>query len=344
MAPHKIHVAVLDADIPCLSVYKARGLYSSQFRDLLQTAAERLNQNPASPLQKGPLAVHVTAFDAWGRSLPPLESLRASPRSFNEHHAGGPLGHIDAILITGSAASAYEDQPWIHGLESFIQTVYTDFPHVKIFGSCFGHQIIAQALLSAKLTTPSSAFHVEHAQTGYEMGIEPITLHPSFTAHFPPLARASSQSPFRIQLIHGDQVVPTPEALAIARGTSSLVSLPTPWMNIGSSAQCPIQGLYCPGRILTYQGHFEFDTFVNSELCQEFGRRANWPAELVASYLERISRAFVPGKEDDDDSKAAAEAVLLFFAGEDIVSNGQVGQHVETSGLITPPLEEHVMG
>ena len=103
-------------------------------------------------------------------------------------------------------------------------------------------------------------------------------------------------------------------------------------MNIGSSAQCPIQGLYWPGRVLTYQGHFEFDTFVNSELCREFGRRAHWPTVLVASYLERISRAFVAGEADDDDSKAAAEAVLLFFAGEDVVS--------KSSGLITPPFEE----
>lgn len=338
MAPlHRIHVAVLDADIPCLSVYAQRGLYSSQFRVLLQNAAVRLNKNADIHLTNGPLAVHVTAFDAVGGSLPPLECLRASPRSPAESNAGGPFGAIDAILITGSACSAYDPHPWIAQLQRFIQTVHANYPLVKIFGSCFGHQVIAQALLSGSADTPASnsaasTFHVEHSAKGYEMGIHPITLDPSFTAQFPPLARAASQNPFRIQLIHGDQVVPTAPAGAD-------VSLPTPWMNIGRSAQCPIQGLYNPGRILTYQGHFEFDNFVNRELCLEFGRRANWPAAEVASYVQQIERALVPGQKDDDDSKAAAEAVLLFFAGEDQVPKYAYGDVAAPNGMITPPLE-----
>ncbi|OQE14444.1 hypothetical protein PENFLA_c038G00609 [Penicillium flavigenum] len=331
MAQHKIHVAVLDADIPCLSVYKARGLYSSQFRVLLQASAQRLNKSPES-LQNGPLAVHVTAFDAVGGSLPPLETLRSKPQAPAEPHAG-PLSPIDAILITGSASSAYEDQPWIHALQSYIQTVHTHYPNIKLFGSCFGHQIIAQALLSIKANTsnaPASTFHVTQSPAGFEMGIQPITLQPSFTARFPPLARATAQKPFRIQLIHGDVVVPTPEAEAAA---DQGVSLPAPWSSIGSSAKCAIQGLYNPGRVLTYQGHFEFDTFVNGELAQEFGRRGGWSAAVMDEYLEQIYRSRVPGLEDDDDAKAAAEAVLLFFAGEDGDSMGCNG-----TGMITPPL------
>ncbi|KAJ5205676.1 hypothetical protein N7491_003695 [Penicillium cf. griseofulvum] len=335
MAQHKIHVAVLDADIPCLSVYKARGLYSSQFRVLLQAAAQRLNKTPET-LQTGPLAIHVTAFDAVGGSLPPLETLRTNPKSPAEPHVGGPLSPIDAILITGSASSAYDDQPWIHAMQSYIQTVHTHYPAVKLFGSCFGHQIIAQALLginSIPNHPPTSTFHVAHSSSGYEMGIQPITLQPSFTARFPPLARATAQNPFRIQLIHGDAVVPTPEAQATAGQAG--VSLPAPWSSIGSSAQCAIQGLYNPGRVLTYQGHFEFDTFVNGELAQEFGRRAGWSASVVAEYLELIYRSRVPGLDDDDDAKAAAEAVLLFFAGEDGGLTGYGGG----SGMITPPLD-----
>jgi GMP synthase-like glutamine amidotransferase len=341
MAPRRIHVAVLDTDIPCPSVYNKRGLYSSQFRILLQAAANRINQHADTTLQNGPLAVHVTAFDAVGGSLPPLEFLRASPRTSTEP-ANGPLGVIDAILITGSAASAYDPFPWIAELQSFIQTVYANYPLVKIFGSCFGHQIIAQALLSTPTNdTPiTNTFNVQPAQTGFEMGIHPITLDPSFTAQFPPLARTSSKGPFRIQLIHGDQVLPTPQAVAAATSAGATsVPLPAPWMNIGSSAACPIQGLYVPGRILTYQGHFEFDTFVNSELSAEFGRRAGWSAARVAEYADQINVSRVPGQEDDDDdSKAAAEAVVLFFAGED---QGAKFEGVQVAdGLMTPPLEE----
>ncbi|KAJ5174031.1 uncharacterized protein N7500_001962 [Penicillium coprophilum] len=329
MAQHIIHVAVLDADIPCLSVYRARGLYSSQFRVLLQAAAQRLNKTPEA-LPNGPLAVHVTAFDAVGGSLPPLEILRTNPKCPAELDAGGPLSPIDAILITGSASSAYEDQPWIHEMQSYIQTVHAHYPNVKLFGSCFGHQIIAQALLSTNANPnhpPISTFHVAHSPC------RPITLQSSFTARFPPLARATAQNAFRIQLIHGDAVVPTPEAQAAAGQAG--VSLPAPWSSIGSSAQCAIQGLYNPGRVLTYQGHFEFDTFVNGELAQEFGRRAGWPEAVVAEYLDLIYRSRVPGSEDDDDAKAAAEAVLLFFAGEDGDFMGCGGG----TGMITPPLD-----
>lgn len=294
-----IHVAVLDSDIPCLSVYKERGLYSSTFRILLQNAAQRVNKHPEL-CPRGPLSVHVTAFDAVGGSLPPLERLRRSPSE-----PSGVLGPIDVILITGSGFSAYEDLPWIREMESYLQTVYTNYPEVKFFGSCFGHQILAQALLKDS-NEVQSTYHVERAPR-FEMGIQPITLEPSFMAQFLPLARAV---PFRIQLIHGDQVVPTPAALA-----AGPVSLPAPWSSIGSSAQCVIQGLYNPGRVLTYQGHFEFDAFSNGELMKEFGRRGNWPAEEMASYLKQIHRSAVTGKEDEDDAKAAAEAVLLFFAG-----------------------------
>ncbi|KAF3386610.1 hypothetical protein F1880_001522 [Penicillium rolfsii] len=340
MAPHRIHVAVLDTDVPCLSVYNRRGLYSSQFRVLLQAAACRINQRADTTLQNGPLAVHVTAFDAVGGSLPPLEWLRSSPRTSTEL-VNGPFGVIDAILITGSASSAYDPFPWIAELQSFIQAVHAKYPLVKIFGSCFGHQIIAQALLSTPtIDTPiTNTFDVQPALTGFEMGIHPITLDPSFTARFPPLAQTTSKSPFRIQLIHGDQVMPTPQAVAAAISAGqTAVSLPAPWMNIGSSAACPIQGLYVPGRILTYQGHFEFDTFVNSELATEFGRRSGWSAARVAEYVDQINISRVPGQDDDDDSKAAAEAVVLFFAGEDADAKFEGVQVVD--GLMTPPLEE----
>jgi GMP synthase-like glutamine amidotransferase len=357
MAPHRIHVAVLDADIPCQSVYAKRGLYSSQFKNILQAAATRLNKNIRDP--SSPLSVHITAFDAVGGTLPPLECLRTTPQNAAEPRTPPAFSAIDAILISGSSASAYDPYPWISSLATFIQIVHRDYPLVKFFGSCFGHQIIAQALLSARpdglglglalgddaAQAITQSFHVEHSPRGFEMGIQPITLNPEFTAYFPPLARHTT-SPFRIQLIHGDIVVPLDEKDP---------QLPAPWMNIGYSASCQIQGLYLPGRILTYQGHFEFDAWLNAELCRYFGQRFRWEQGDVEEYVGFIERSVGSGcdlgdgsglQDDDDDSRAAAEAVLFLFAGLDGKGRGQgqvqVGAKagtLEVDGMLTPPLE-----
>ncbi|KAJ5796150.1 uncharacterized protein N7518_004690, partial [Penicillium psychrosexuale] len=217
-------------------------------------------------------------------------------------HAGGNN------FITGAAAAVYDKLHWILGLRSFIERV--------IFGSCFGHQLIAQALLASDKSYKPQGFSfkisVERSSSGHESGMHPIILNPAFVSNFPPLARFTPEQPFHIQIIHGDAVISLPEDTLVPG-----MMLLGPWLNIGSSRNCPIQGLYKPGHVLTLQGHFEFDAFATAELCHQFANQFHWPADLLASHLENIRRSVVPGNDDDDDSKIAAEAVLLFFAGED---------------------------
>ncbi|KAL4788380.1 class I glutamine amidotransferase-like protein [Aspergillus varians] len=311
-----LHIAIVDVDVPVPTVYAACGLYSSQFRTLLQSATSRLNL-PAS-------SIYTTAFDAVGGSLPPLQSLRTSPRLIangavskagEEEYKPNPLSlPIDGILITGSGAAAYEaaKHPWIIPLQSFIQTVFDEFPHVRLFGSCFGHQIIAQALLSSPARTRTQASDspsvvVEACPRGSEMGLASIKLTSEFGAHFPMLSTSLPvPNEMRLQMIHGDWVALLP----------GLMKLPAPWVNVGSTEMCPLQGLFYPGRVLTYQGHFEFDVFVTSETCVEFGRRYGWDTVDVQRYLGLIGKGRVEGVvEDVDDARVAAEVVVLFFSG-----------------------------
>ncbi|PLB55733.1 hypothetical protein P170DRAFT_443458 [Aspergillus steynii IBT 23096] len=302
-----IHVAILDLDVPVPAIYNTRGLYSSIFRRLLESAASRLNATRTRPI-----AIHTSAWDLIGGNYPPLSSFLTSPpthSSSEDTQSTNPLAlPISAILLTGSAPAAYETAtyPWIAPLADFLSLVYNDYPHVKIFGSCFGHQILAQTLLSPPLRN-------ELCPDGREMGLVPISLTGEFRDSFPALRDRlpGDGEKMRLQMIHGDWVVP-------ASGARDAVVLPAPWMNVGSSEACPIQGLYCPKRVLSYQGHFEFDAVVNAETCREFGRRAAWKPELMVEWLRLIELG--KGKsegEDEDDAKVAAEVVVLFFAGED---------------------------
>ncbi|KAJ5856424.1 uncharacterized protein N7529_010368 [Penicillium soppii] len=317
MNSREIHIAVLDTDIPCYRVYVERGLYSSQFNSLLTAAASRINERK-SQCFKTPLGVRVSAFDIVGGLYPHLALLRVSPWVSTEITSITYPGPSDALLVTGAAAAVYDSLHWIARLRSFIEKVYYDYPLVKIFGSCFGHQLIGQALLASDTshTSKGSSFKisVEATSQGHEIGMHPITLNPSFVSHFPSLARFSPTKSFNIQLIHGDAVISRPEHLASPGCTGDM--LPEPWLNVGRSPKCPIQGLYNPGRVLTLQGHFEFDAFATAELCYNFANKFGWSQELLDSHLENIRRLVLSGREDDD-SKVAAEAVLLFFAGED---------------------------
>jgi hypothetical protein len=65
-----------------------------------------------------------------------------------------------------------------------------------------------------------------------------------------------------------------------------------------------LQGIWKKGRVLTYQGHAEFDRFINGETLKVFGKPI-WDE----GYLERALEAV----ERDDDAVWAAGVMLRFF-------------------------------
>lgn len=349
MITRHIHIAILDTDVPVPTVYAARGLYSSQFRVLLQSAASRLNQSAKNNSSSAPqIQIHTSAYDVVGGSYPAMGMLRKAPllneeQQEEEKEDDEIFRPIDAILITGSAASAYyqsEQYAWIASLQTFIRRVWSRYPLVKFFGSCFGHQVIAQALLAnthQKDVSEEPLVRVEACPMGYEIGIQPIEFSREFTATG--LGKTFSTSldkreggKLRIQLIHGDRVIGFhPSAVEVpqtALPPSALTALPQPWLNIGSTPLSPIQGLYYPGRVLTYQGHFEFDIFVNTETVIEFGRRAGWDAQMVAESLRKINACGL----EDDDSRLVAEIVVQFLADDvDLDTASQDAQEVNVS-------------
>jgi GMP synthase-like glutamine amidotransferase len=54
------------------------------------------------------------------------------------------IGECDAYVSTGSRASVYDDEPWIHRLAGVVREIHA--AGVPMLGVCFGHQMIAHAL------------------------------------------------------------------------------------------------------------------------------------------------------------------------------------------------------
>jgi hypothetical protein len=80
--------------------------------------------------------------------------------------------------------------------------------------------------------------------------------------------------------------------------------LPIGFYSIGRSSHCGLQGIWKKGRVLTYQGHAEFDKFINRETLKVFGQLI-WEDKFLAQALEQV--------EKDDDAVWAASAMLKFF-------------------------------
>ncbi|QVK23646.1 gamma-glutamyl-gamma-aminobutyrate hydrolase family protein [Shewanella dokdonensis] len=149
---------------------------------------------------------------------------------------GQPVPKVDdlqALFITGSSYSAYDDIPWRYELEALIQAAYAQ--RIPMVGVCFGHQIIAQALGGT----------VEKVDRGWGLGRHIYQVAPENSLiHQPEVAIACS---------HQDQVVAAPEEAEVL-----LYSSFTPYAGL----------IYKNGYTLTLQPHPEFEVEYAYALCE----------------------------------------------------------------------------
>ncbi|KFZ22943.1 hypothetical protein V502_02579 [Pseudogymnoascus sp. VKM F-4520 (FW-2644)] len=204
------HIAVLECDTPVDTVVTSRGTYGDIFEELLTKGLE--GGGPAT----GDIQLRVSKWDVVGSS------------SFPD------IREVDAILLSGSKHTAFEDDAWIVRLVDRVKDILTT--HQKpLVGICFGHQIIGRAM--------GAAVGVSHG--GWEVSVNTIDLN----SHGRQLLGTSSLS---LHQMHKDAVLEVPKGL----------------VNLGSSPSCPIQGLYKKGSILSFQAHPEFDEFTMSQIIQ----------------------------------------------------------------------------
>ena len=101
-------IGILECGLPPVEVIERRGTYGDQFRALI-----------GDDFAYHEFAVHQNEF----------------PRDIHD---------CDGWLITGSKHGVYEDHAWIPPLEVFLRRAYE--AGIPLYGVCFGHQIMAQAL------------------------------------------------------------------------------------------------------------------------------------------------------------------------------------------------------
>jgi GMP synthase (glutamine-hydrolysing) len=150
-------------------------------------------------------AVELSTYEAAEGELP--ESVEA----------------CDVFLITGSPQSVYDDEPWIAGLERFIQHCYAQ--RRRLVGVCFGHQLIAQAL----------GGQVVKSAAGWVLGLHEVSLHRQKLWLSPEQSRCS------LYFINEDQVVTMPPRAEL----------------IGGNELCPYTIFAIDKQVLCIQAHPE---------------------------------------------------------------------------------------
>ncbi|KAF9806978.1 hypothetical protein IEO21_08421 [Rhodonia placenta] len=200
------------------------------------------------------------------------------------------IDDYQAVILTGSAASAYDNLEWINRLVLYVRQVALEKPSIRLIGICFGHQIIARALGGECVPNDGK----------WEAGVTEIALTDVGRRLF-------GASTLNIQQMHRDHVPDVPPSFDL----------------LGSTPIAPNQGMvqFYPSadsdsakaedvHIFTVQGHPEFtqrisDKIVNArastgviskDVAEDVRRRAAWRndgVDVIGKVLWQVMSAGV---------------------------------------------------
>ena len=198
-------------------------------------------------------------------------------KTFNILDSAFPKNHLecDGWIVTGSPHGVYEEHFWIPKVSDLINDIYRS--KIPIFGVCFGHQLIAQAL----------GGHVEKSIKGWGLGLHTYEIN-NKTDYMGNLTEEVT-----LNICHQDQVLQVPEGATI----------------YASSEFCENAGFYINDKVLTMQAHPEFLVdFIKALLSAR--REVTIPKEFVDPALVKLNSS-----PDSVQSKQFAETIRQFFLG-----------------------------
>jgi len=158
----------------------------------------------------------------------------------------------DAYLITGSARSVYEAEPWIERLEEYVRTLHQ--LRKPMIGICFGHQMIAQAL----------GGRTEKVEQGWGVGRQ------TYQMLEVPEWLESCPAEFSILASHQDQVTQLPDGAT----------------RIATSDFCQNAAFTLGDHVLSFQAHPEFTKEFSQGILDL--RRQRFGEELYAAGVDSL--------------------------------------------------------
>jgi GMP synthase-like glutamine amidotransferase len=180
---------------------------------------------PAYQLEYGPMFLKFLAT-LWPADKIKMYEVACGRKPKN-------LDECDGYIISGSPKGAYDTDPWIAELGTFIQNCSTK--KKKLVGVCFGHQMIAHYL----------GGKAEKSKNGWGVGVRSFKISQNENWMAPKLEKAA------LIVSHQDQVV----------------KLPKEARHLAVSDFCPYEMFAIGEHIFSFQGHPEFTPeFARSRL------------------------------------------------------------------------------
>ena len=163
--------------------------------------------------------------------------------TFSARHGQYPASFAayDAVLLTGSRADAFSDEPWVVALREQVARLLQD--QHKLLGVCFGHQLIAHCL-GAPVQRAPRGWRVGRQAYDWLGAPEHLGLAPAQVAQVALLAS------------HQDQVLALPPGATL----------------LATQADCPVAAYALGDQVFCIQPHPEFTPEVSAFLLDK--RRA----------------------------------------------------------------------
>ena len=196
-------------------------------------------------------------------------------KTFNILDNEFPKDHLecDGWIVTGSPHGVYEDHSWIPTVSQLINNVYK--ANLPIFGVCFGHQLIAQAL----------GGHVEKSEKGWGLGLH------TYQVNNKPDYMSNLSEEVTLNICHQDQVLRPPQGATV----------------YAKSEFCENAGFYIKDKVLTMQAHPEFLVDFTKALLTA-RRDVTIPKEFVDPALVGLKN-----NPDSVQSNEFAKTIRQFF-------------------------------